>query len=260
MRGILEREHVRLLGVLHQEIEQLQRKCGDIILDLASALTLADGLTGSEIKGTTRSDLGFTNSTINDLQAELDAARKELVVWRQLNENKDQKINAVERRYNEQENRFREDLDRKNKKLKEITVDLNQKSAVITQVMTQLHQLRLREAVDKQKRQLGDQQARRRQLLLTSTKSLLANSWLQGANVDSPSFDSMPLFDAQLRQPGMRLPTAPGRLSILPPIYTSGLTQATSSSLMANIEKPEPARSTYRASFRRASFGQNEQN
>jgi len=168
--AFMEREHERTLRGLHTEIERLQTRCADLIIQLAETLTMVE----------TQSNLGNKNSEeaklVSDLESQLKATREELAIMREIHQRKEEKLLLLEQRCQEQELRYKEESEQKNKQIQDISTDLSHKAALIAQLTTQLHQLRLREAVEKQRfeqrRQMAEQQAKRRQALAAAKAEL----------------------------------------------------------------------------------------
>lgn len=135
----LQEEHADTIKKLHEEIERLQRKCADLIAKLAS-----------EEKG----DDSFADlyqSQICELNAEIKRCHAEITKLTDTIELKDQKIIQLEQRLIQSDHIHKEENKRKTDRIKSLENDLKGKESAIMRLNTQLHQLRLRDAVERQK-------------------------------------------------------------------------------------------------------------
>jgi len=135
----LQEEHTHTIKKLHEEIERLQRKCADLIANLAS-----------EEKG----DDSFADlyqSQISELNAEIKRCHAEITKLNDTIELKDQKIIHLEQRLIQCDHIQKEENKRRTDRIKALENDLKGKESAIMRLNTQLHQLRLRDAVERQK-------------------------------------------------------------------------------------------------------------
>ncbi|XP_002731228.1 coiled-coil domain-containing protein 92-like [Saccoglossus kowalevskii] len=127
----MQQEHSKTLQGLHVEIQKLQKKCSDLTFELA-------------MKTTTTVDEDYYMKKIKSLEMVLrdrnirnEEQEKDL-------EKKDKRMNLLEQKLKAQEKKFVDELKGQKQYIASITGELEQKSAHIAYLTTQLHQEKLR--------------------------------------------------------------------------------------------------------------------
>lgn len=154
-RDALWREHERaqilfiqernglVLNDLHIEIEKLQNRCRDLSAALCGNLD-RDYVAESEARA-------ITMVATDEPKAQLEQTTNELIALKETDQRKSQKIAMLEEKLRQSEERSRDEMIRNSLKIKDLTLELGSKASLVSQLSSQLHQVRLKEAVERQR-------------------------------------------------------------------------------------------------------------